>query len=118
MGAYQRQLDAPFTATHSIISTYLGSITIVLKLPFTSAASTNGLQRYNGFWPGVVDGDAGGRLSALEDVGKVADVGVGERLLCLGALPRIERLRFYISYTASAVMNGTRPIELKNDMSD
>ena len=72
-------------------------MTIVLKLPLTRAASTNGLHRYSGFWPGDVDGDAGGRLSALEDVGKVADVGVGERLLCLGALPRIERLHYYLS---------------------
>ena len=44
--------DSPFTATHSMISTYLGNITMVLKLPFTSAASTKGLHKYRGFgWP-------------------------------------------------------------------
>lgn len=107
----------PFTATHSMISTYLGNITIVLKLPLTSAASTNGLQRYSGFWPGVVDGDDGGRLSALEDVGKVAEVGVGERLLCLGALPRIERLHNHMSPPNNLLSGKAHPIELKNDMS-
>ncbi len=39
---------ALFTATHSITSTYLGSITMVLKFPFTNAASTNGRHKYNG----------------------------------------------------------------------
>jgi hypothetical protein len=32
-------------ATHSITSTYLGNMTIVLKLPVTRAASTKGLHR-------------------------------------------------------------------------
>lgn len=66
------------TATHSMISTYLGSMTIVLKLPFTSADSTKGLHRYKGFDgadPEVGDGGTGGGgISG----GKVADVGVGD----------------------------------------
>ena len=33
------------TATHSMISTYFGSITIVLKFPLTSAASAKGEHR-------------------------------------------------------------------------
>lgn len=37
--------DVLFTATHSMISTYLGNMTMVLKLPFTRAASANGLHR-------------------------------------------------------------------------
>ena len=37
--------DEPLTATHSMISTYFGRTTMVLKLPLTRAASTNGLQR-------------------------------------------------------------------------
>ena len=32
-----------------MISTYFGSMTIVLKFPLTKAASTKGLQRYKGF---------------------------------------------------------------------
>ena len=47
-----------FEATHSITSTYFGSMTIVLKFPLTSAASTNGLHRNNGFWV-MRDGDGG-----------------------------------------------------------
>lgn len=37
--------DEPLTATHSMMSTYFGRTTIVLKLPLTRAASTKGLQR-------------------------------------------------------------------------
>jgi hypothetical protein len=37
--------DAPLTATHSMMSTYFGRTTMVLKLPLTRAASTKGLQR-------------------------------------------------------------------------
>lgn len=87
--------DAPFTATHSMISTYFGSMTIVLKLPLTRAASTNGLHRYNGFWmPGTkAEGDAGGAPSLEEALGNVADVGVGERLGPLGPERCMERLR-------------------------
>lgn len=59
-----------FTATHSMISTYLGNTTIVLKLPFTSALLTNGLQRYNGF-PSVfpkTDGELPTGEGGWEDV--------------------------------------------------
>jgi hypothetical protein len=54
--------DALLTATHSIMSTYLGSMTMVLKLPLTSAASTNGLHKYNGFEgdEGIGEGGNGG----------------------------------------------------------
>lgn len=39
-------------ATHSMMSTYLGSITMVLRFPLTSAASIKGLHRYSGFCAG------------------------------------------------------------------
>jgi len=56
-------------ATHSIISTYFGSITIVLKFPLTSAASTNGLERYRGvFIAGTIGEELGGLISAGEKV--------------------------------------------------
>jgi len=61
-------------ATHSIISTYFGSITIVLKLPLTRAASTNGLERNRGFGiAGAVETTFGGAISVGE---MVAEVGV------------------------------------------
>ena len=69
------------TATHSIISTYFGSITIVLKLPFTRAASTKGLQRYRGFegeFPPGEGGRGGGGMVSV--VGDIEFVGVGDRL--------------------------------------
>jgi hypothetical protein len=74
-----------------MMSTYLGSMTIVLKFPLTSAASTNGLQRYKGFWGPATgtDGDAGGIYS----LGDVVEVGVGERLGPRGPERCIERLR-------------------------
>ena len=65
-------------------STYLGSITIVLKFPLTSAASAKGLHRYNGFEM-VVDGDGGTGGGFIPSGGKVAEVGVGERLGARGA---------------------------------
>lgn len=74
---------ALLTATHSIISTYFGCITIVLKLPFTSAASTKGLQRNSGFWIGWgLDGLEGGNESVD---GNDPDVGVVDRLGGRGA---------------------------------
>ena len=40
---------------------------MVLKLPLTSAASTNGLQRYRGFAAGCADdGDGGGGMLSVE----------------------------------------------------
>jgi hypothetical protein len=67
-------------------------MTIVLKLPLTRAASTNGLHKYNGFWaPGAIpEGDAGGATSF--EVGNVEEVGVGERLGPLGPERCIVRL--------------------------
>lgn len=62
------------TATHSIMSTYLGSITIVLKLPFTRAASANGLDRYSGF-AAAPPGDGG----SIEPEESVRFMGAGER---------------------------------------
>jgi hypothetical protein len=62
------------TATHSMMSTYLGSITIVLKLPFTRAASANGLDRYSGF-AGAPPGDGG----SIEPGELVREIGAGER---------------------------------------
>lgn len=64
---------ALLTATHSIISTYLGSMTIVLKLPLTRAASANGLQRYSGF-------ELGTSASVIEFCRDNDPVGVGDRL--------------------------------------
>lgn len=77
-----------------MISTYFGSMTIVLKLPLTSAASTNGLHRYNGFCVAGdgVDGDERGAESFEEALGKVIEVGVGERFGPLGPERCIERL--------------------------
>jgi len=65
-----------------MISTYFGSMTIVLKLPLTRAASTKGLHRYNGFWiPWTsIAGDAGGAPSFTVALGDAAEIGVGERL--------------------------------------
>jgi hypothetical protein len=81
-----------FTATHSMMSTYFGSITMVLKLPLTKAASTKGLHRYKGFG-GALTGDAGTTgLGGTESAGeKVAEVGVGDLLGPRGALV-IDRL--------------------------
>lgn len=74
------------------MSAYLGCITIVLKLPFTSAASTNGLQRYKGFWVGAgLLGLEGGNESE-EFEGNVAEVGVVARLGGRGARD-IDRLQ-------------------------
>jgi hypothetical protein len=69
-------------------------MTIVLKLPLTSAASTNGLHRYKGFWVAGdgVDGDERGAESFEAALGKVIEVGVGERFGPLGPERCIERL--------------------------
>lgn len=64
-------------ATHSIISTYFGSITIVLKFPLTNAASTNGLERYKGLGIAGTATDAGMLFGGATSVGEtVAEVGV------------------------------------------
>jgi hypothetical protein len=87
------------TATHSLTSTYFGSMTIVLKLPLTRADSTKGLHKYKGLAgvsPVGEGGIGGGGISGGKDV----DVGVGERFG-----PRGARLM-------------ERPIELKKDISE
>lgn len=71
-------------------STYFGKTTIVLKLPFTSAASTNGLQRYSGlFIDPDGEGGAGAIAMFIPSGGNVADVGVGERFGARGARPSL-----------------------------
>ena len=91
---WEREEDTLLTATHSMISTYFGSMTIVLKLPLTSAASTKGLHRYKGFWAAGdgVDGDERGAESLEVVLGKVTEVGVGERFGPLGPERFIVRL--------------------------
>ena len=59
-----------------MISTYLGNMTIVLKLPFTSAASTNGRHRYNGSGLGMVSETGVGGADALLAGGGISNVGV------------------------------------------
>ncbi len=61
---------------------------MVLKLPLTRAASRKGLHRYKGFW--VAAGETGATSFEVE-LGKVAEVGVGERF-GLGPERCIERL--------------------------
>jgi hypothetical protein len=58
-----------------MMSTYLGSITIVLKFPLTSAASANGLERYNGFAGPAAPGEGG----SSEPEESVRMIGAGER---------------------------------------
>jgi len=80
-------------ATHSIISTYFGSITIVLKFPLTNAASTNGLERNSGFGIAGTGNDGETVFEGIISVGeKVAEVGV---VALFGALWArvIDRLR-------------------------
>jgi hypothetical protein len=67
-------------------------MTIVLKLPLTSAASTNGLHKYKGFWVAGDGADEGGAESIEAALGKVTEVGVGERFGPLGPERCIERL--------------------------
>jgi hypothetical protein len=107
-----------FTATHSMISTYFGNITIVLKLPFTRAASTNGLQRYNAFGAGAPPGEGGmgneGRDSDVEDVAEVGvvDLLIGPR----GWRPVMERLIELNEWVTRERASETYPRELKKDM--
>jgi hypothetical protein len=64
-----------------MMSTYFGNMTIVLKLPLTRAASTNGLHRYSGFDDGDNASDGEGDGGGIgESGGRVAEVGVGDRL--------------------------------------
>ena len=114
-----------------MISTYLGSMTIVLKFPLTSAASTNGLQRYKGFWVPATgtDGDAGGTWSTRVEVVDIVEVGVGERLgpplgperFIVRLSPPTKKERKYVSATENPgffLLRDERayPMELKNDI--
>ena len=65
----------------SITSAYFGSMMMALKLPVTSAASTNGLHRYRGLGaPGLLGGLLPCSGSESEELdGKVAEVGVVDR---------------------------------------
>lgn len=72
-----------FTATHSVMSTYFGSITMVLKFPFTRAESAKGLHKYRGLEMAPSSLDAEPREFVRE---RVPELGVGERLGLLGAL--------------------------------
>lgn len=67
-----------------MISTYFGNITIVLKLPLTSADSTNGLHKYRGLFEDNPVGDGGTGGGGMSD-GNVAEVGVGDRFGPRGA---------------------------------
>jgi len=81
------------TATHSMISTYLGNITIVLKLPLTRADSKNGLHKYRGlFGTGEVEGDGGTGGGGMSG-GNIDEVGVGDRFGPRGArlMERLDR---------------------------
>jgi hypothetical protein len=71
-----------------MMSTYFGSITIVLKFPLTRAASTNGRHRYKGLGSEAAAAGVGGdgRGGAVVSGGNVAEVGVGDRL---GFPPRV-----------------------------
>lgn len=66
-----------------MISTYFGSMTIVLKFPLTKAASTKGLQRYKGFaTAGTTDNGATGAGGGISVVGE--DVAEGAGVVRLG----------------------------------
>jgi hypothetical protein len=87
-----------FTATHSMMSTYFGSITIVLKLPLTRADSTKGLHKYSGlFGADDVVGDGGTGGGGISG-GKVDEVGVGDRFGPRGAR-LMERLDERVGYS-------------------
>ena len=62
-----------------MMSTYFGKSTIVLKFPFTSAASAKGEQRYRGLPFGVWRLGEGGRDGPLAPPGEWGAPGVGDR---------------------------------------
>ena len=64
-----------------MISTYFGSMTIILKFPLTKAASTKGLQRYKSFGTAGTAGVGTFELGGSISFGKVAEVGVGTCLV-------------------------------------
>jgi hypothetical protein len=95
-------------------------MTIVLKFPLTSAASTKGLHRYSGFDNDGTTGDwgTGGGCGCEDSCGeKVAEVGVGDRLGPRG-LRAMERLTqsHIVKDIVGTKTRGTYPMELKKDM--
>ena len=89
---------------------------MVLKFPFTRAASTNGLHRYSGFWGVVTTGDGGAEFVGYSTGANVAEVGVGDLFGLRGARD-IDRL-VYLKISSHFLIFGeeTHPIELKNDI--
>jgi hypothetical protein len=91
-----------------MISTYFGSITIVLKLPLTRADSTKGLHKYRGlFGVGEFVGDGGTGGGGISG-GNVAEVGVGDRFGPRGAR-LMERLQTKWSWLAGT-LSSTRTL--------
>lgn len=86
-----------------MMSTYFGKSTIVLKFPFTSAASAKGEQRYRGLPFGVCGLGEGGRDGPLAPPGEWGAPGVGD-LRCRG-------LRFRPVNIGVYRRDGLRPIE-------
>ena len=100
------------------MSVYFGCITMVLKFPFTSAASTNGLHRYSGFCTGAGLLGLEGGNDSVEFEGNVAEVGVVDRFGGRGARD-IDRLQSKCEGCSRAnTWNRTHPRELRKDMLD
>jgi hypothetical protein len=104
-----------------MISTYFGSMTIVLKLPLTRAASTKGLQRYKGLLGVDAAGEGGNGGVVASGGGNVAEVGVGDLLLGPRGWRDMERLekKSDLSPFMETLRSGsavTYPIELRKDM--
>ena len=93
-----------------MMSVYFGCITMVLKLPLTSAASTNGLQRYKGFCAGAGLLGLDGGNDSVELDGKVAEVGVVDRLGGRGArvIDRLHNHPQHITCTTDLTFARTR----------
>ena len=90
-------------------------MTIVLKFPLTSAASTKGLHRYRGFCPA---GDGGGRGRGNPGFSNVVEVGVvGERRGLRGWRP-IERLPSISILTTLADPRDSKPIDTPNGIEE
>lgn len=94
--------NSPFTATHSITSTYLGKTTIVLKFPLTSALFTNGLHKYSGFCSPPASllkkGEEGDKEAPGDGGCDRPFPGVGERLVPRGARLRLIVARISVGF--------------------
>ena len=96
-----------------MMSVYFGCITMVLKFPFTSAASTNGLHRYSGFCTGAGLLGLEGGNDSVEFEGNVAEVGVVDRFGGRGARD-IDRLqREYEGYPRAKYVGSHSPQGIK-----